>query len=266
MEKHESVLCTHIRIQVSGNHLLSWRCELLTSGTLRMNIFRAFKAALLLAAFSTAAHAGSYSIIQTFSGYSFLDYGNPQSITYDTTPTGDWILTATVNGDAVRLPGNTPDDAPRFQLASLTLTQTSLGLHQVEVTSLRYLSFHSGGFSLDTDRSAQYPWLIESVLPLGIVLLDGPSYAGAETIRDYIALMPRSPLGLAATLDSSYGRFDLADGRSIFGKVQGGFGSQFTVTVIPEPAMSALLLYGIATIGLALRMRRAHSPERRADV
>ncbi|MBL8466867.1 PEP-CTERM sorting domain-containing protein [Methyloversatilis discipulorum] len=231
-----------------------------------MSTFRSLKAALMLAAFSTAAHAGSYSIIQTFSGYSFVDYGNPQSITYDTMPTGDWILTATVNDDAVRLPGNTPDDAPRFRLASLTLTQVSLGLHQVEVTSLKYLSFHSGGFSLDTDRSAQYPWQIDSVLPLGIVLFDGPSYAGAETIRDYIALMPRSPLGLVATLDSSSGRFDLADGRSIFGKVQGGIGSQYNIAVVPEPAMSALLLYGLGTIGLALRMRRAHSPDRRTDV
>lgn len=203
--------------------------------------------ALVVALSSMLAKAELVTVTQTFKDVSWDNYAVASGLGYGQTVTGDWIFTGTVDTLAINQYGWPADGAS--YLATVTLTQSSLGLTNVLLSNAGYIYFYSDqiGFAFNTDGGS--PWTRTKY---------------ADTQFSSFSAFPL-PVGRALPLSThiwngfgpQWEGFALPNGLRIYGM---GFASASSVSVqnalpIPEPSKLAFFLLGLGAVALSVRWR-----------
>lgn len=200
---------------------------------------------LALSLSSTFASAELITVTQTFKDVAWDDYGVASGLGYGQSITGDWVFRGTVDTKAVNQYG-WPDEGASYA-ATVTLTQSSLGLIDAPIVNVGYIYFHSDrvGFAFNTngfapwtrtkypevqfDNFTAFPLHIGHVLPLSTHTSNGfgPQWSG----------------------------FALSNGLRIYGW---GLAAASAVNVqssspVPEPSTWVFLLSGFGAMALARR-------------
>lgn len=209
-------------------------------------------AALALVFGAGASQAIPVQVTQTFHDVTWDDYDIATGVGYNQQATGDWIFKATFDS-AARNQGYAPDLGGSYALTNITLTQASLGLHDVQITNLNFLNFSldSVGFGFRTDFT-------------GVPMTHGdidPSYRDFNQInpfRDGYATQTRAG-GLFRTREWG---FEFANGTTLFGN---GFAGSMTigavVAPVPEPETWLAMMAGLGVLAGRFAKKRAASSQ-----